>query len=645
MQFSSTALKYTVFYLVLMCLTFCSTGLAGSSRPQGALRPPGSLRMHYRFGFNHTVRVNAWAPLSVTLENRGDSVTGMVEALVFQGSDYEKNRYQTIHAAVADLPAGSRKTFHLTVPIGSALDPVVVRFRSGQRTLLAREHVWRGSALHDPLVLSVGRTASVDGSTAVSDPGDLPVTWYGYDGVARMVMDPAILPRLDDRQIGALAAWIRAGGYLVVSGTANYGFFSDPRIRSLLGIRISGLEKIPLPDVLAGLAESLAVPALFESENREMAGSEGDFWVNRADMPGAEILARAGGIPLMFLKQRGEGRILFLAFDTNQAGFRRRAVPSSFWHRIAGFGPGQARFPALPADDRVLIRMLDQPPETLPGYAWILPGLVLYLVLVSRILKGMVDLPASAGLASLVLSILLFSGAGAAVFQFRTDNQTRISILRIQGDRSMARLDTYAGIFSPEAMEKQLRFAGDPAPVSVLFADSQDRSVYRPMTMIREEDATLLTIPLKPWSCFFVRSHAYIRSGFRSRERRHNGGAALTLENLSDISLSGCRLFWQGRDYFLGDFIPDSALTLEMTADPATRTGSRVPGDLEGVASGPDTSGPGIYAPISDGAAWIARALAGELAPRSPGAPMVTGWGKWAGRSCLVIWELPGRTG
>ena len=185
---------------------------------------------HYRSG--------AWLPLTLTLENRGDAITGQV---VIESGDARLS-------LPVDLPSPSRKSFELYLPPS----------RGARRSLEARLSTAEGEEVRSeasltplirPLVVVVGdelRSSPIprdlDAEVIRVNAGALPELWKGYESVTGVVIDPEEMSSLRDAQRRALEQWALVGGNLWIRG--------DPLL-SMSGrrfvIRDNGAE-VPQPE-------------------------------------------------------------------------------------------------------------------------------------------------------------------------------------------------------------------------------------------------------------------------------------------------------------------------------------------------------------------------------------------------------------
>jgi hypothetical protein len=292
----------------------------------------GSITLQAEVGYEGFYRRGAWNPVRVEIANNGPSVSGRVEVLVLVGP----NNRQASYAQEISLPNTSRKTLTLYVYIESSASRLLVRFHNGKSVLM----------VFQPQIFELPSTGHLAGVMAGSStPFDLlpRVTPGSNLGVARI--DPAALPELSSgldilnelyisdidtgalstAQRRALAEWVGGGGQLWVFGGPEWRK-TTAGLGDLLPVQIQGTASLSALDDLARLGEG----------GQPLAGEM--VAAQSTPLSGAQVLARSGDTPLVVVRARGSGRVIFLAFDPALEPFASWAGKESFYRLLLSHG-------------------------------------------------------------------------------------------------------------------------------------------------------------------------------------------------------------------------------------------------------------------------------------------------------------------
>lgn len=293
-------------------------------------------------GFGNHYRVGP-VPIRVPLANDGPDEEGdlVVEVSAF----LDVTRY----VAPVFLPRGSKKSIVVHVAMSTLNAPIKIEWRPrgrpsrelpvpslscltpADRLVLCAS----GDPVQGVVVLPglVGRSTGGGNVYCHSvEPALVPEVAHALSSV-----DLVYLRRVGDRdltttQIEALAAWIDAGGHLLLSGeTADV-----PALARFLPGEISGRCKLDHFDVFSKLFAAVkATP------------SEIAVLVPEA---GAEVLCREGEVPLITTARRGAGRVTMVAFDPLVEPFLSSPGLGVLWDALLKLG----RRRASPYDDPIL---------------------------------------------------------------------------------------------------------------------------------------------------------------------------------------------------------------------------------------------------------------------------------------------------
>ncbi len=543
------------FYSLAFFLVLSSAAFSASFPPE--------LKLTCIAGFNNTCKSNAFSPLSIVVENSGPGLQGRLEVLVKKGNEFRQNIQETIYSTSCNLPTGARKIFHFTIWIESNLHPLVIRLKKKDGTLFSEEISIRDSVAEKPIIVIAGKTLSNDFQAAVSDDYRtavtlteyLPEVFYGYDGVSWVIIDPAVLNRLTERQMAALEKWVSIGGYVFASGGMNYGFFSDQRVKDFLGVTVSGLENMP------------SVSSLKSFCGFSFLASK-DFLVTIVKMENADALVSENLTPIISLKNKEDGRIIFSGMSITHPDFLKWEGLRPFLQKILSYK--QDKDPALMIlnHEQVLETMIQHSPEMVRGFSSLIPFVAGYLVLVTLMLKTS---PLSTGrkiakaFALLVFSAF-FSAMGLWLFEPKTDAENQVSIVRVAHNRKNLVTESFFGIYSSRAQTKSIvlepsgLLAEIPSPLSL------GRVVRLPCDIREESGRQTLEIPLGRWASFYYKTREYLNSGFRHTVEKEDEDLILTLENFTDETVENCLVYYRNRLYPIDDLAGDASVVRRIFA-------------------------------------------------------------------------------
>ena len=343
-----------------------------------AERVPGILLdVRAALGFSGAFRLGHWAPLTVTLDNRGADLSGDLELLVPDGDALGGSPVTRTHRRPVDLPGDSRKRFHFTVFLKSFSRPLVVRVRAGGRTVAGQAISLRSGVTNARMVLALGRDLDLDYLNDEAGrrlrvlyprPERLPNHWAGYDGVAALILHGTSLEGLHARQYQALVKWLAGGGVLAVSGGPDYTLLRTPRLADLL------------PGVPLGLVRLPGGPATGGSHGPPRS-APGPFHVNLLARFEGRVLHRAGEVPLVIERRFGQGRVLYLTFDVARRPFDTWPGMEELWRDLLDLAPLAPLSSGLldTEEASALPSLIKTSPFTFPEHAAVLVFVALYL--------------------------------------------------------------------------------------------------------------------------------------------------------------------------------------------------------------------------------------------------------------------------
>jgi hypothetical protein len=298
-----------------------------------------------RIGFNGAYKLGCWTQLQVEIEGDDQDAIKRVEAIVAD-SDGVPVTTATMGTEPLSRIAGRPPTANLFVRVGQDGAPLTVRLvgeagrELASRTFIPNDEardsrIPVGLPATNKLVITLGaredfvaplartdqsessETANATRTILLETAGDMPVTWYGYEGVDTFVISGsqgdwfAHGPKYASR-IAALTHWVELGGRLVIfCGVDSFKVYrADGFLLGLLPGEDSG--STPIPEFTPLENFSGAANQLPKSELRT-------FRVPRVVNPQGRLLAQGPGeLPLVIRARRQFGEITFVAVDPEQ---------------------------------------------------------------------------------------------------------------------------------------------------------------------------------------------------------------------------------------------------------------------------------------------------------------------------------------
>lgn len=426
-----------------LALLLCAVALTGG-RPA---RAQTSLDVQATPAFDGNYVPGSWLPLTLTITNSGPPVDVRISAaLPADPASYAQDR---------QLAGGETQRITLYVAMTQETREIRVRVTRGdealaEQTVAVRPRVGErmlGILAGSELTLSLPRREDLAASpfTALPlTPQSLPDRAEGLGSLGMLIINDIEPESLSPAQIGAIGAWVNAGGYLILGG---------------------GPQASPANAWLPAELQAASIGAGATIDDAPLAA--------RADaagpgqIPGVELTPLPGGVatgpgqaPAWVTRPVGRGRVTQLAFDPGLPALRAWAAAPTFW--------GAVLQPAIqvrtPFGIQSNVDRLQE--QTLAGALTALPVvgqppvdiffliLVIYTILIGPVLALLLRrLDRQAWSWLLVPVIALSSGAllMTVALNLRADSRviTQVSLIEDLGG-GQARARTYVGILAPQ---------------------------------------------------------------------------------------------------------------------------------------------------------------------------------------------------
>jgi hypothetical protein len=538
------------------------------------------LFMDTTIGFNGLVQMNRWTPVTVVLENRGRSVKGTLEIRLTSGNEYRGDVFETSYTMDVSLPYGSKKRCAFTVLLRSVTHDVKVRFRSDEKIFVENTVNLKKSVIERDLALVLDSRISPEFLSSLPeqvfaariDPKHLPNTWYGYDGVRMLILNPAMLKRINPRQYMALEKWLKGGGFLVTSAGINYGSFGEDRMKRLLPVEIKGHARVSEKTAL----EKFSGQKFNEAE---------PLLVLDARIKQSETLAAANGVPLMVRKRVKRGIILFIGFDVQSAGFNRWAGRKAFWRKILANRPAPEKSRNLLSEQQIADAMLSNIELKFPHFWSTVLFLVVYVTVWGILMKSAGKQPEIRKQAAiwLVLSTIIFSLIGSWIF-FRGNRLNRInfnSFYLLSGNgRDLNGSGKYIfGVYSIKNAPCRIEFKESPYPIRHVLTKKSRVITPNPYSLMDGANGRQIKTHLPKWSHSFFSTDIQKDLPVSARLVIEKKMLYLTVENRSVQTIQNGLIYVKRQFFPIGDIAAKETKKIHFEPDPSrTENQTKEPG-------------------------------------------------------------------
>lgn len=490
------------------------------------------------------------------------------------------------------LPAGGEKKVTLWFSLQGATDHLIVRFRTGEKTLASVEAklAMTSTGVSGPLPMAVGvlgqppaalekvRITMPDGVPRAPlvlklTPELLPPAGDQLDAFGLLLVTGEAARNLTAEQRRALLDWAEAGGHLLLAG--------GPGVNDALSILPAGTAKI----VSRGIAGN--------GDWRAMAG-----WLGKAPPAGAAPIARLQGgdpfgpeeNPLGRQITVGEGKVTVFSFDLTRPPWDAGEAGRALWERLLQPGdPGSYKYNMVYRDPlypfyRLMNTVNSLPAGAFPGWGAVGLFLGIFLLLAGPLTYWVLKRrrrPEYTWVAVPVLA-LLFSGI-AYLYMLQTGRNVIVNIVQAveeteKGTAGEKPLLTAVGFFAPTRPVFHAVLADPGLPVRVQFSGERPPELRKPdeeppYSVVKGPD---LTVTFREMSQYGMRQLSFRQdagealAGLRADLKLEGGRLAGKVRNDTALYLDHVTLIL-GDDYRgLGDLAPgeEKEVAMEIPAPP-----------------------------------------------------------------------------
>ena len=335
-------MRAIVAVLLLSGLLIGGVPEAASAQDQPDTATAGSVRMDVRAGFDGAGRVGGWVPLDVQLVNEGAELKAQVEVVVDQpGGKSTYSFVPTTFSLPVVLPRLSNRRFAMEVNLpnvaNNRLTARLVRAEGGEliteqdisMTRVPLGDYFCGVLARNPsnydFLAALDLPAPIRRArTAPLDPGTVPDRAQLLGSFDCLIIDNAATAQLRPEQLEAIQVWVGTGGLLIEVGGATWQSTLGPLPPDLLPVEPSGLTNLQSMSVLGDFMDtSFDAPGPWLVSNSRP----------RTDRGAHTVLAQ-DGVPLMVASKRGDGTIIYLAFDPTSRNFRQWSGSEQLWRYL-----------------------------------------------------------------------------------------------------------------------------------------------------------------------------------------------------------------------------------------------------------------------------------------------------------------------
>jgi hypothetical protein len=311
-----------------------------------------------RVGIGERCKVGLWTPVEITLQGGSETLSGMVSVTVPDGDGIPSRVYTAPDKPCQVLP-GRQTTVPLYVRIGQVTSEMKVEYVVEGR-VAARKYL-ESSIKADqdhflfpleaqPLVVSVGpKSLGIEkihniAVARVDDIGQLPTSWYGYEGVDAVVLSTSqvelyrkLMP--EGARPEALDQWVRMGGRLVlcVGSRADEVLAPDSALKRFAPGRLEKIYPLSLTGTLEMYCGSSVSVPLDGGKSMIQAAK-------LADVEGI-VEAHEADLPLIVRTARGMGQIVFVAADLDQGPLSNWGDRPLLLAKLLDLPPGRSQEP------------------------------------------------------------------------------------------------------------------------------------------------------------------------------------------------------------------------------------------------------------------------------------------------------------
>jgi hypothetical protein len=289
---------------------------------KGVQLPTGSRQLHEITAF---VNSNHEEPEVVLVVDGTEAIrtTVKVERISWSSDELQMGVVDTDQTAlnnISSVQVESPKNRNVFKPATKQEDDSTDASQSGQQAPVVQNTPPPAPGSSRPNVFGSNRQGPKVQPVVVSSE-DLPLDYVSYDSLDALVIGDAPLGQLSELQVRAIKNWVASGGFLIVTGGADFA-----------GMRASGLDSI-LPVSINGAVTSASLEELSTTYGR-FDSSDPALVVSAASKPGSQVLLGSSDRVIVGEKAYGSGTVRFVAINPKLNPYRGWGSAKDLWNDL-----------------------------------------------------------------------------------------------------------------------------------------------------------------------------------------------------------------------------------------------------------------------------------------------------------------------
>ena len=183
-----------------------------------------ALEISVEVGFQRVFYADAWAPVTITVDNPGASGRGTLYLVAKKGGLFSANPWEQTVAQEVEVPGAATGRYRFTMSMSDLLTRYRVELRLDDGRVARVEDEVVGLASDRRLIVAVTGSQTfdfllTDTGIALSylRPETAPVEWHAYDGAQMVIVGDADPRRYDEASLEAIQRWVASGGTVFVA--------------------------------------------------------------------------------------------------------------------------------------------------------------------------------------------------------------------------------------------------------------------------------------------------------------------------------------------------------------------------------------------------------------------------------------------
>lgn len=370
---------------------------------------------------------------------------------------------------------------------------------------------------------------------------DLPLDYVSYDSLDALVIGDAPLGQLSDLQVRAIRNWVASGGFLIVTGGADFA-----------GMRASGLDSI-LPVNTNGAVTSASLQELSSTYGR-FDSNDPVLVMSAASKPGSQILLGTADRVIVGERAYGSGTVRFVAINPKLNPYRGWGAAKDLWNDLLvpaaeslpgqrnWFGRGGRGGRGGSGIQDFLFNLAEIKPPSAKYFIFFLLAYVLivgpinYLVLrwMKKLDWAWITIPAV---------VILFTVTSVVIAEIRRGGSsitTDVSLVEIHQRDQLARTINWMMIMPSFKGTQQINIDGHDTFATDMHDGFGSRATTSGSIEIeRDPKGAALRVPMNTWSSGMLKFRSIGETSPLLMATNETEGVRVTVKNISSKSITG----------------------------------------------------------------------------------------------------------